>query len=139
MLILKYLYFLLVHFNSFSIKNCFLGSLINAKQKLWGAPHLLHMCVIFFISNTYITSAKQRGWHESIKFLHGSKSWRWSKTNLFFFAKGEDGEKALEKLKHVIKIWPKRGHTFENKLRNTWTAILKILNMIMLGLSCFIM
>ena len=39
----------------------------------------------------------------------------------------EEGEnEALEYFKCVIKIWPNREHIFQNKLRNTWTAILKI-------------
>ena len=38
----------------------------------------------------------------------------------------EEGKKeALEHFKHVIKIYPTRGHIFQNKLRNTWTVLLK--------------
>ena len=43
------------------------------------------------------------------------------------FSLQEESEKeALEHLKHVIKICLNRGHIFQNKLRNMWTAILKI-------------
>ena len=42
------------------------------------------------------------------------------------FSLWEEGEKkALEHFKHLIKICTNRGHIFQNKLRNTWTAILK--------------
>ena len=42
------------------------------------------------------------------------------------FATGGTQKKGLEHFKHVIQICPNRGHIFQNKLRNTWTAILKI-------------
>ena len=29
-------------------------------------------------------------------------------------------------LKHVIKIYPNRGHIFQNRLTNKWTAILQV-------------
>ena len=34
-------------------------------------------------------------------------------------------KEALAHFKHVIKIFPNRGHIFRNKLWNTWTAILR--------------
>ena len=44
--------------------------------------------------------------------------------------KRKEGEKeALKHFRHVTKICPNREHIFQNKLRNTWTAILKILTM----------
>ena len=38
----------LFHFFKILIFKVFQSSLISAKRKLWGVPHLLHMCVIFF-------------------------------------------------------------------------------------------
>ena len=37
----------------------------------------------------------------------------------------EREKKALKHFKHVIKFCLNRGHIFQNKLRNTWKAILK--------------
>ena len=45
---IKIFFFLLAHFNSFLIIVCFSSSSVNAKNKFWGVPHLLHICVIFF-------------------------------------------------------------------------------------------
>ena len=36
------------NFVALLINNCFLSSSTNAKQKFWGVPDLLHICVIFF-------------------------------------------------------------------------------------------
>ena len=36
----------------------------------------------------------------------------------------ESEKEALELLKRVVKICPNKGHNFQNKLWNTWTAIL---------------
>ena len=41
--------------------------------------------------------------------------------------KEESEKKALKQFKHVIKICLNRGHVFQNKLRNTGTAILKMI------------
>ena len=35
-------------------------------------------------------------------------------------------KEALKRFKHAIKICPKRGNIFQNKVGNMWTAILKI-------------
>ena len=43
-----------------------------------------------------------------------------------FAGKAKSEKEALEH-SHVTKIFPNRGQIFRNKLRNTWTAILKIL------------
>ena len=45
--ILKFLHFLLAHFNIFLINSCFLSSSINAKQKFWGLPTVFTMFMIF--------------------------------------------------------------------------------------------
>ena len=47
------------------------------------------------------------------------------------FAIQEEGTKeALEHFKHVIKIFSNIGHIFQNKLRNTLTAILNLLTLV---------
>ena len=33
----------------FVLNNCFSSSSVNARNKFWGVPHLLHICVIFRI------------------------------------------------------------------------------------------
>ena len=39
----------------------------------------------------------------------------------------KEGQKeALKYFKNVTKIFPNGGHIFHNKLRNTWTVIMKI-------------
>ena len=45
--------------------NCFSSSPINAKEKFWGVPHLLHMCVIliFFIHKSIKRYPKRHEWH----------------------------------------------------------------------------
>ena len=43
------------------------------------------------------------------------------------FPKKEDKKEAPEHLKHVTQICPNIGNIFQNELRNTWAAILKIL------------
>ena len=37
----------------FLINSCFSSSSINAKQKLWDVPHLLHMCAIFSVIDCF--------------------------------------------------------------------------------------
>ena len=54
------------------------------------------------------------------------------------FSLQEEGKKeAMEHFKHVINIFPNRGHIFQNKLRHTWTAILKILTNVLLNNLAF--
>ena len=43
-----------------------------------------------------------------------------------FCYKKKAKKKALENFKHMIKICPNIGHIYQNKLWNTWVAILKI-------------
>ena len=49
------------------------------------------------------------------------------------FAIRESEKEALEHFKHMVKICPNRGHNFQNKLRNTWTVILKIFTKFLLN------
>ena len=54
-----------------------------------------------------------------------------SSSSLVRFAIQEEGAKeALEHFKHVIKIFSNIGHIFQNKLRNTLTAILNLLTLV---------
>ena len=43
----------------FLISSCFSSSPINAKQKFWGVPHLLQMCVIFHHIKEKISKANK--------------------------------------------------------------------------------
>ena len=46
---IKIICFFMAHFNSFFNNYCFSSLSINAKKKFWGVPHLLHMCVVFYL------------------------------------------------------------------------------------------
>ena len=41
----------MAQFNSFLVIICFSSSSVNAKKKFRGVPHLLHMCVIFYLAS----------------------------------------------------------------------------------------
>ena len=41
-------------------------------------------------------------------------------------------KETLEQFKHVVKICLNKGHIFQKTLRNTWTAILKVLGFLRL-------
>ena len=53
-IIFLWVYYLLM--GLFVIIICFSSSSINVQNKFWVVPHLLHMCVIFLITDTFITA-----------------------------------------------------------------------------------
>ena len=63
--------------------------------------------------------------HVKIAIKYDISRWYQPRPQYIFSLQEEGEKKALEHFKHVIKIWPKRGHFFQNKLRNAWAAILK--------------
>ena len=64
-------------------------------------------------------------WMKAVLSLLNSRVCSTSSPSHLFAIRGKQKE-SLEHFKHVIKICPNRGHIFQKKLRNTWTAILKI-------------
>ena len=67
---------------AFLIKSCFSSSSINAKQKFWSVPHLLHMCVIlyFLLLSPLISASKfQFRWIQG----EGLLQWIYKKDYIF--------------------------------------------------------
>ena len=75
--------FLLAHLNSF-FDSCFSSSSINAKQKFWSVPHLLHIRVIFVLWPSFLRN-KRKGHvvyrcsstQSCLKWFCSSKQHRW--------------------------------------------------------------
>ena len=95
-----------------------------------------------------ITKIKKIELRKFSQFLRNTLELKnWKATTIFcqvvpsvsFRYKSKGEKEAMEHFKHVLKICPNRRHDFQNKLRNTWTSLLKILTLLLLDILTFSM
>ena len=95
--------------------------------------YLLFFACCFFVFQSIYFSV-------STEYILFYQVYIYASIHLRIFPLQEESEKeALQHFKHVIKICPNREHIFQNKLRNMWTAILKILTKFLLNKLTFSM
>ena len=90
-------------------------------------PKIIHVAAAL---NAIFVFSRNTGPHFVLDRKHGlhapkAESQTQPRPGRIFSLYCEEGKKeALEHFKHMINICPSRGHIFQNKLWNTWTALL---------------